>query len=136
MKLNERFNRRNVQEIERFLKEKQAKLKGAARGVLSTRLATEASRYADPVEQATETLHDEMQVAFLDSVSLHLAQIEVTLERLARGEYGLCHECGASIEPARLRALPFALRCTACQSRRELEMPRDTKVLPNVNLAK
>lgn len=29
---------------------------------------------------------------------------------------GDCSECGERIEAARLRALPFATRCTACQT--------------------
>ena len=39
--------------------------------------------------------------------------------RLDDGSYGVCAECGLDIEPARLRALPTALRCSGCQEAHE-----------------
>jgi DnaK suppressor protein len=41
------------------------------------------------------------------------------LARLESGEYGTCADCGEAIAPARLQAQPFAIRCVACQERRE-----------------
>lgn len=32
-----------------------------------------------------------------------------------------CEDCGEDIAPARLKALPFAVRCTECQGRYEKE---------------
>lgn len=36
------------------------------------------------------------------------------LDRLERGEYGRCEQCGAVIDPERLELLPGATRCRAC----------------------
>jgi len=41
------------------------------------------------------------------------------LQRLQRGKYGTCEECGEAIEPARLRATPEATTCIPCQGRLE-----------------
>lgn len=41
------------------------------------------------------------------------------LERLEHGEYGLCQECGAAIAVERLRVMPEATTCVACQERLE-----------------
>jgi RNA polymerase-binding transcription factor DksA len=41
------------------------------------------------------------------------------LQRLQRGKYGTCEECGEAIEPARLRATPEATTCIPCQDRLE-----------------
>jgi len=41
------------------------------------------------------------------------------LARLESGDYGTCIDCGQSIPPARLQAQSFAVRCVACQERRE-----------------
>ena len=126
MKLKGRFDCRSLEELGRRLKEKQATLREAAKRVMTTGFA---SRSADSVEWATETLHQEMQVAFLNNVNLHLVQIEAALERLAHGDYGLCHECGAFIELERLRVLPFALRCTACLSPMEPQASQGANVI-------
>ena len=43
----------------------------------------------------------------------------VALQRLRTGTYGTCDECSDPIAPERLRALPSATTCLACQIRRE-----------------
>jgi DnaK suppressor protein len=114
----ERLDRRTVAELEAFLKAKQGQLKEAVRSVVTERRATEG-RTADVTVWATDTLNDEIQVALMDRHSRQLAQIDAALQRLARGEYGICHDCDEFIGIPRLKALPFAHRCSACQSRAE-----------------
>jgi DnaK suppressor protein len=48
-----------------------------------------------------------------------LDQVEDALERFEAGAYGLCKQCGREIDPARLKALPYATLCLSCQQRRE-----------------
>ena len=48
-----------------------------------------------------------------------LVRIDEALVRLDAGEYGACVECATQISKRRLRALPFAVRCQACQERQE-----------------
>jgi RNA polymerase-binding transcription factor DksA len=50
-----------------------------------------------------------------------LLRIDEALVRLDAGEYGSCFECAGEISERRLRALPFAVRCRACEERREEE---------------
>ena len=38
----------------------------------------------------------------------------VALDRLDKGQYGLCIDCGGRIPAARLKAKPEAVRCIAC----------------------
>jgi len=119
MKTKERLDRRTAKEMEQFLKAKREQLKEAVRTVVSQRRTSEAGRTADVTVWATETLNDEIQVALMDRQSRQVAQIEAALERLARGEYGFCHDCEEFIGMPRLMALPFAHRCSACQTRAE-----------------
>jgi DnaK suppressor protein len=44
-----------------------------------------------------------------------LRELEAAQGRIARGGYGDCAECGATIEFDRLRAYPIAIRCIDCQ---------------------
>ncbi|WP_313349717.1 TraR/DksA C4-type zinc finger protein [Paracoccus sp. (in: a-proteobacteria)] len=41
-------------------------------------------------------------------------RIEAALQRIESGEYGLCTECGGSIQPDRLDLLPETLFCADC----------------------
>jgi DnaK suppressor protein len=127
MKPKDRLDRRSVKEIERFLKERYAKLKQSLRSVMTGRFADEARRSAASAAKAIETLRDEIQVAVMDSRSRELVQIETALERLRRRDYGICYDCEEFIGLARLRALPFAERCTPCQSQAELQARRRSR---------
>jgi DnaK suppressor protein len=53
--------------------------------------------------------------AVVSITSRTLQGIEAALDRLKRGGWGTCSECGGEISAARLRALPFAERCRDCQ---------------------
>ncbi len=47
------------------------------------------------------------------------------LDRLARGQYGVCVECGTDIGDARLDAVPAAARCIACEERHERQFAQE-----------
>lgn len=49
-----------------------------------------------------------------------LEQIEQALDRIERGEYGRCQDCGHWIKSSRLEAMPYALRCRDCQQKWEM----------------
>jgi len=46
-----------------------------------------------------------------------LKLIDTALERLDRGEFGICEGCGDAIPPKRLEAIPWAAYCVPCQER-------------------
>ena len=64
------------------------------------------------LEQYTLSLLGEVQ-------RREIAMIDAALSRLDAGEYGVCVDCETDIDPRRLAALPFALLCTDCATRRE-----------------
>lgn len=127
MKPKARLDRRTVQQIARFLKDKRAELKKRVWNVMADRFTNGVRRSPDSAAWATETLHEEIQVTLMDRQSRQLTQIDAALERLSRGEYGLCQRCGEFIGLPRLRALPFAQRCTPCQSYMEREARRQAQ---------
>jgi RNA polymerase-binding transcription factor DksA len=45
--------------------------------------------------------------------------LSAALAQLNEGEYGTCEECGESISPARLHAMPEVQCCVRCQDRLE-----------------
>lgn len=62
----------------------------------------------------------ELGFALLQMTAETLDKVDIALRRLQEGGYGNCVECLASISEARLRALPFAVRCTGCEDAREV----------------
>ena len=70
-------------------------------------------------------LHDQVNVwGDVDATLLQmradaLRRIDDALSRLDAGTYGWCFACGRAIAEERLRGLPFAARCGACDERHE-----------------
>ena len=60
------------------------------------------------------------QIALLEARTQQRIQLDEALRRLDDGTYGICEDCETPISPGRLRALPFARRCVACQEQYEL----------------
>jgi RNA polymerase-binding transcription factor DksA len=61
----------------------------------------------------------ERDVAGAGQVRAALMAIVAAQRRLAKGDYGLCEDCGKEIGFARLEAQPAASRCVRCQETSE-----------------
>ena len=69
----------------------------------------------DMAESSEVDIQDEIEFALIQLKTETLNRIDSALRRLEEGDYGNCSECGAEISEARLRALPFAVRCRDCE---------------------
>lgn len=45
-----------------------------------------------------------------------LEEIHAALERVERGIFGRCEDCGNKIEPARIEKLPYQRLCAGCEA--------------------
>ena len=68
-----------------------------------------------PADTATETFDRELAVTLEDNSETVLAAIDGALERIEKGTYGICVNCGKPIPPERLEALPYAELCIDCK---------------------
>ncbi len=73
----------------------------------------------DPLDAARHLEEERVWLAVMDRSSEFQVQIDEAMRLLSEGRYGQCIECGKRIPAARIRALPFALRCLCCQERYE-----------------
>lgn len=58
-------------------------------------------------------------LASLDSDEIQ--EVNYALEKIAKGNYGICEKCGESISHKRLEALPYARLCLECKANEEIE---------------
>ncbi len=70
-------------------------------------------------EQANEAAELRKQQSSEGRLEDFLAKIEYALHKFDEGSYGVCDNCGRSIEPARLEALPQASLCLNCKTLQE-----------------
>src|SRR5687768_18444679 len=73
----------------------------------------------DQGESSEVDIQEDIELALIQMKSETLNKIDAALRRLEDGSYGDCFECGDEISEARLRALPFAVRCKECEEARE-----------------
>src|SRR5208283_212522 len=67
-------------------------------------------------EDQAQVTHDEFVSLRLNRLDyLQLRMIEEALDRLNSGDYGICLACEEPIPAKRLKALPWARYCVACQ---------------------
>jgi DnaK suppressor protein len=79
-----------------------------------------SARYRVESGETTEVHpEDDLAFALIQLRGQVLNRIDEALRRLDEGTYGLCGECDDAIAAARLRALPFAVRCKDCEEMRE-----------------
>ncbi|MHA6765619.1 TraR/DksA family transcriptional regulator [Streptacidiphilus sp. PAMC 29251] len=69
--------------------------------------------------EGSNTAFERAQVAsLLDQARTRLADLDQAMERLERGEYGRCEQCGEPIPAERLEARPAATTCVPCATGR------------------
>jgi len=79
----------------------------------------------DQGESSEVDIQEDIEFALIQMKSETLNKIDAALRRLEDGSYGDCFECGDEISEARLRALPFAVRCKDCEEARETAEQRE-----------
>ncbi len=82
----------------------------------------------DAEETSVADIQEDIELALIQMKAETLARINEALDRLEEGTYGRCNECGQEISPARLRALPFAIRCRDCEEARERATERERQL--------
>lgn len=108
------MRREELEAARRRLETRRSQLVDTIRGG-DARIA--AIRGEREIEFGDEAQSEQEQVR-IDQVdeaeSAELARVDAALARIAEGTYGRCADCGEPIEPRRLEASPYAVRCASC----------------------
>jgi DnaK suppressor protein len=73
----------------------------------------------DGSDRAMAELEETTIFSYVQLKVQEIDKIEDALKRIEAGKYGSCKSCGGWINPARLKAVPYAVRCRACQEKQE-----------------
>jgi DnaK suppressor protein len=60
-----------------------------------------------------------VNIGLAENEALVRTEIDEALDRIARGTFGVCMECGAVIAAHRLQAIPYARFCIRCERKFE-----------------
>jgi DnaK suppressor protein len=104
----------NPEKLRSFLKGEQARLQEIVAEMDAE--GTENLGYGNHMaDDASDAFEQAKELALRQNAEMLLSQVNDALERLDEGLYGICRRCGQEIDPARLRALPYATYCLRCQ---------------------
>ncbi len=110
---NDMIRARLLEEKKRILNDVSAKIRQE-----SSLLKRETG---DIYDIASDERERELSLMLGDRERKKLAEIDLAIERIQDGTYGVCEECGEPVGEKRLEVLPFTRVCVDCQSRLERE---------------
>jgi DnaK suppressor protein len=85
--------------------------------LIRNREAATIETSADALDQIQHAVERELALATLARESACLREARAALRRIDAGVFGTCLDCEEDINVKRLAALPWAVRCIACQER-------------------
>jgi len=101
--------------LERLLEQHGARLRACKRS-LRDELPAVAADVRDEMDNSADHLARAVGVALLEACSATVREIDGAIQRLHKGTYGRCIDCGEKIAAVRLKVVPFAERCRGCQN--------------------
>ena len=72
-------------------------------------------------DAGSDTYELDFSMEQLENKEKLIYQIEEALKKIEDGNYGICETCNKPIGIERLKAIPFATNCLACQEEQEKE---------------
>jgi DnaK suppressor protein len=122
-------DRERYQVLKTMLEERHREIQDKLRTLRET-LPAEVAEVKDPEEQSVNDFVRDVELALIEMTSETLGQIDEAMHKLEEGTYGACANCGAEIAEARLKAVPFATLCRACQEAQESLQAEQREVRP------
>lgn len=114
------LDEKRMQRNKKWLEERRARLEGELSGIASAMDEAERPGLGTHMaDNATEVFEQAKSLAVQQRLSQTLQLVNRALDKMSKGTYGFCEKCGQAIDPARLKALPYATLCMTCQARAE-----------------
>ena len=92
-------------------------LGGSTAKPLQWTVESNSGRQGDMADQASGNNEVHIQLKLKQTDAKILQATEEALQRMERGVYGICRDCGDIIAPARLEAIPWTRVCIECKQK-------------------
>jgi DnaK suppressor protein len=106
-------------DLQAMLRDREREMQASLRRLVRPVLAEGRASGLDEPELNEADVQEHIEVALIQMKAETVDRLREALARLDQGVYGYCAGCAGEISAQRLRALPFAARCTACEQLRE-----------------
>ncbi len=78
-----------------------------------------ADRLSDTADMASNMIEDEIVMSIAQGEAKEIEQIDNALNKMKQGKYGICENCGKSINKQRIMPIPFVNLCIKCKEDEE-----------------
>jgi DnaK suppressor protein len=85
----------------------------------------ETGQMADISDDAARTYNRQLESELDKQEWQKLKQVDIAIEKIEEGNYGICAKCEDTIPEARLKVVPYTEFCTQCLS----EMEKNNKII-------
>jgi len=113
------LTKREIQKFRALLAAQRDELVGNAKRALSGDIHVDPDDFPDEMDTASSEVNLQFTGRLREREQGLLSKIDAALEKIDRGEYGKCMNCGEDIGIARLRARPVAELCIECKAEEE-----------------
>jgi RNA polymerase-binding protein DksA len=87
--------------------------------VLQSEMSGETANDEHTGDSGTATFERERDLTLENNIKDLLGKIDAAIVKMDKGTYGECDTCGQTIDPARLKAVPYANMCIKCKTEEE-----------------
>ena len=106
--------------LNKLLMEKENILNKTKNHLQDEKFCLDRNELSDPLDEASIHSQTSQELRFRNRDVLYLKKVNLGLDRLFEGTYGLCDECNEEISIERLKARPTAELCISCKEDAEL----------------
>jgi len=112
------MNKKQLEFFKELLSKRLEDLAGGARETVDE-MNDEDDTFPDPNDRATLESDRNFVLRIRDRERKLIAKVEQALERVEKGTFGICEDCGEDISEGRLKARPVTTLCINCKQEQE-----------------
>lgn len=113
------MNKKESKRFKEILEERRQEILSQAETTKEVGIAFDTDDLPDEVDLASSEAEQSMNLRLRDRERILLKKIDKALEKIQKGEYGVCEKCGDEISPKRLEARPVTDLCIQCKEEEE-----------------
>ena len=113
------MEKNKLEEFKQRLEERRRQIREGMQRNAQEGRAADSEAAQDVADRAANSYNKEFLFHQSNADRVLLQMVSDALQRIREGTFGECISCGTEINPKRLEAVPWTLRCIACQEKLE-----------------
>lgn len=116
--------KRDLEKFKKVLVDERARILQHALKMADENVTIDSDDVPDIVDLATSDLSMNLNVEIKERERQLVGKIDYALSKIEDGTFGVCDECGESIDTARIRVRPVTTLCIKCKEEQEAQEKR------------